>query len=162
MHGSARSDIGKALDVIERLDSAGLKPETLFADGGYPSVPSALKIAEKGIEFMTPVNRSRMGNNVIGRDLFVFDPDVRVRERPMGHAPIDRRVLSGNNTTHRSLRAIFDGDLCRSCTMLDHCPVRVPNHRDRGRGALDTVVDFRLVKVCFSVACKVIACNIKR
>src|SRR5208337_2791690 len=44
VHGAARSDIGKALSVVERLDAAGLKPETLFADGGYPSVPSALKV----------------------------------------------------------------------------------------------------------------------
>ena len=46
VHGASRSDIGKALSVIERLDDAGLMPETLFADGGYPSVPSAQKIIE--------------------------------------------------------------------------------------------------------------------
>ena len=33
VHGAARSDMGKALSVIERLDAAGCKPETLFADG---------------------------------------------------------------------------------------------------------------------------------
>jgi hypothetical protein len=214
VHGSARSDMGKAMDVIERLDNAGLKPETLFADGGYPSVPSASKIVEKGIEFMAPVNRSRMADDVVGRDLFIFDPDGRVTQCPMGHAPIDHRVLSKNNTARRSLHAIFDGDVCRSCTMLDRCPVRTPNHRDRGCSRRDTAGDFRLeisgelrlrdemyavqktrewkdrysiragieatnselkrahgmmrirlrrlVKVCFSVACKVIACNIKR
>ena len=98
--------------------------------------------------------------------------------------------------------------------MLDHCPVRAPNHRSKGCQARDTVGDFRLeitpeirlrdqmyalqqttewkdrykiragieatnselkrahgigrlrvrrvAKVCFAVACKVIACNIKR
>ena len=121
---------------------------------------------------------------------------------------------SGNNTTRRSLHAIFDGDTCRSCNMLDQCPVRTPNHRSRGCHPRDTVGDFRLeitpeirlrdqmyanqqsrewkdrykirsgieatnselkrshgmgkvrvrraAKVCFAVACKVIACNIKR
>lgn len=214
VHGSARSDMGKALDVIERLDNAGLKPETLFADGGYPSVPSASKILEKGTELMAPVNRSRLGDDVIGRDLFAFDDEGRVVRCPMGHSPVDHRVLSRNNTADRSLHAIFDGDVCRSCTMLDHCPVRAPNHRERGCSRLDTRGDFRLeisrelrlrdemyaaqktrewkdrysirtgieatnselkrahgmmrirlrrlVKVCFSVACKVIACNIKR
>ena len=214
VHGAARSDMGKTLDVIERLDSAGLTPETLFADGGYPSVPSASKIVEKGIELMAPVNRSRMADDVAGRDLFIFDPDGRVTQCPMGHSPVDHRVLSRNNTAQRSLHAIFDGDFCRSCTMLDRCPVRAPNHRDRGCSRRDTAGDFRLeisrelrlrdemyavqktpewkdrysiragieatnselkrahgmmrirlrrlVKVCFSVACKVIACNIKR
>jgi hypothetical protein len=68
VHGAARSDIGKALSVIERLDDAGLKPKTLFADGGYPSVPSAQKITEQEIEFMAPVNRGRVPDDIIGRD----------------------------------------------------------------------------------------------
>lgn len=63
---------------------------------------------------------------------------------PMGHSPIDYRILSGNNSTRRSLHAIFDGNTCRSCTMLDQCPVRAPNHRDRGCSARKTVGDFRL------------------
>ena len=54
--------MGKALSVIERLDAAGCKPDVLFADGGYPSVPSALKVKEHDIEFISPVNRSRIVN----------------------------------------------------------------------------------------------------
>jgi hypothetical protein len=214
VHGAARSDIGKALSVIERLDAAGCKPKMLFADGGYPSVPSALKVKEQDIEFITPVNRSRLSDDVVGRDQFHFDSEGLVTQCPQGHTPIDHRVLSGNNSTRRSLHAIFDGNLCRSCTKLDHCPVRAPNHRKKGCHARDTVGDFRLeitpeirlrdqmyslqqttewknrykiragieatnselkrahgigrlrvrriAKVCFAVACKIIACNIKR
>jgi hypothetical protein len=214
VHGAARSDMGKALSVVERLDAAGLKPETLFTDGGYPSAPTALKITEQDIEFMTPVNRSRLSDDVVGRDLFQFDSEGFATECPMGHSPIDHRTLSHNNKTGRSLHAIFDGDTCRSCTVLDQCPVRAPNHRNRGCQARDAVGDFRLeitpeirlrdhmysiqqttewkdryrirsgieatnselkrshgigklrvrrvAKVCFAVACKVIACNIKR
>ena len=214
VHGAARSDIGKALPVIERLDVAGLKPEVLFADGGYPSVPSALKVMGQGIEFITPVNRSRLSDDVLGRDQFQFDSNGLVTKCPMGHSPLDHRELSAHNTTGRSLHAIFEGDRCRSCTMLDQCPVRAPNHRNKGCHARDTAGDFRLeitpelrlrdrmyalqqttewknryriragieathselkrchgiaklrvrrwVKVCFAVACKLIACNIKR
>jgi hypothetical protein len=214
VHGAGRSDIGKALSVIERLDAADLKPKTLFADGGYPSVPSALAVIEQDIEFVAPVNRSRLSDDIMGRDLFQFNSDGLATKCPMGHSPIDHRILSGNNTTRRSLFAIFDGDTCRSCKMLDQCPVRAPNHRNAGCQARDTVGDFRLeitpeirlrdqmyanqqtpewkerykiragieatsselkrshgigklrvrraVKVCFAVACKVIACNIKR
>ena len=214
VHGAARSDMGKALSVLERLDAAGCKPDTLFADGGYPSVPSALKVKEQDIEFITPVNRSRLSDEVVGRDQFQFDPEGFVTQCPMGHTPVDHRVLSGNNSTRRSLHAIFDGNTCRSCTMLDRCPVRAPNHRTKGCQARATTGDFRLeitpeirlrdhmyalqqttawkdrykiragieatnselkrahgigklrvrraVKVCFVVACKIIACNIKR
>jgi hypothetical protein len=206
--------VGKAVGVIERLDEAGLKPEILFADGGYPSVPSALKVKEQNIEFMTPVNRSRLSEEIMGRDRFRFDCNGLVSKCPMGRRPIDHRILSGNNGTRRSLHAMFRGSVCRSCKRLDQCPVRTPNHRHRGCGARDTVGDFRLEitpeirlrdemyslqqtkewkdrykirsgieatnselkrshglgrlrvrrvpKVCFNVACKVIACNIKR
>ena len=212
VHGAARSDMGKALSVLERL-GAGCKPDTLFADGGYPSVPSALKVQEQDIEFVAPVNRSRLSDDVVGRDLFQFDSEGFATGCPRGHSPIDHRILA-NNTTRRSLHAIFDGNTCRSCTMLDCCPVRAPNHRNRGCQARDTVGDFRLeitpeirlrdhmytlqqttawkdrykiragieatnselkrahgigrlrvrraAKVCFAVACKIIACNIKR
>jgi len=214
VHGAARSDIGKALSVVERLDASGLKPEALFADGGYPSVPSALTITEKQIEFMAPVNRSRLSDEIMGRDRFQFNSDGFATKCPIGHSPIDHRMLSHNNKKGRSLHAIFDGDSCRSCQMLDQCPVRAPNHRSRGCKPRDTVGDFRLeitpeirlrdqmysnqqttewkdrykirsgieatnselkrshglgklrvrraAKVCFAVACKVIACNIKR
>ena len=212
VHGAARSDKGKALSVIERLNK--LKPDTLFADGGYPSPPSALKVHEQDIEFMAPVDRSRLPDGVMTRDQFQFDSEGLVAKCPQGHRPIDHRILSGNNTTRRSLHAIFNGDLCRKCAMLDSCPVRAPNHRDKGSSPRDTVGDFRLEitpeirlrdhmytlqqttqwkdrysirsgieathselkrahgigklrvrrlsKVCFAVACKIIACNIKR
>ena len=214
VHGAARSDIAKMIPAIKRLESAGLKPDTLFADGGYPSVPSALKVLEENIEFIAPVNRSRIPDYVMGRDLFEFNSEGYVIKCPMGHCPIDHRILSANNSTSRSLHAIFDGDTCRSCKVLAQCPVRAPNHRVRGCNHKDTVGDFRLeitpelrlrdqmfsnqqttkwkerykirsgieatmselkrshgfsklrvrtqVKVCFAVACKVIACNIKR
>ena len=132
----------------------------------------------------------------------------------MGHRPIDHRMLSHNNKKGKSLHAIFDGDTCRQCSLLNRCPVRAPNHRRKGCKLRDTVGDFRLAitpemilrdkmysiqqttewknrysirsgieatnselkrshglarlrvrkaaKVCFAVACKVIACNIKR
>jgi hypothetical protein len=214
VHGAARSDMGKALSVLERLDATGCKPDALFADGGYPSVPSALKVQEQDIEFIAPVNRSRLSDDVAGRDLFQFDAEGFVTQCPGGHQPVDHRVLSGNNSTRRSLHAIFDGNTCRACTMLDQCPVRAPNHRTKSCQARATIGDFRLeitpeirlrdhmyalqqttewkdrykiragieatnselkrahgigrlrvrriAKVCFAVACKVIACNIKR
>jgi hypothetical protein len=214
VHGAARSDIGKALSVIERLDAAGLKPEAFFADGGYPSVPSALKIVEQDIDFVAPVNRGPLSDEIISRELFEFNSEGFATKCPMGHKPIDHRLLSHNNKRGRSLHAIFDGDTCRTCKKLAQCPVRTPNHRNRGCQARDTVGDFRLeitpeirlrdemyskqqtnewknrykirsgieatnselkrshgigklrvrraVRVCFAVACKVIACNIKR
>ncbi len=214
VHGAARSDMGKAPDIVDRLEAGGLKPEKLFADGGYPSVPSALKVIKRNVEFMTPVNRGRIPDEVIGRDQFKFNPDGLVVKCPMGHRPLDHRMLSHNNKKGRCLHAIFDGDICRKCSILGNCPVRAPNHRVRGCKPEDTAGNFRLeitaelrlrdqmysnqqttewkqqyrirsgieatmselkrrhgmgklrvrraAKVRFAVACKVIACNIKR
>lgn len=214
VHGAARSDAAKAPDILDRLEAADLMPEKLFADGGYPSVPSTLKIIERNVDFIAPVNRSRLPDEVMGRDQFEFDTEGFVAKCPKGHCPLDHRILSANNTKGRSLHAIFDGDICRKCSVLDQCPVRAPNHRQRGCNHRDTVGNFRLeitpelrlrdqmyseqqttewkdkykvrsgieatiselkrshgmgklrvrraAKVCFAVACKVIACNIKR
>ncbi len=214
VHGAARSDMGKAPDVLDRLEAANLKPEKLFADGGYPSVPSALKVVKRNVEFMSPVNRGPLSDEVMGRDQFKFDKKGFVVKCPKGHKPLDHRMLSHNNKKGRCLHAIFDGDICRKCRVLENCPVRAPNHRARGCKPRDTVGDFRLeithelrlrdqmyskqqttewkeqysirsgveatmselkrshgmgklrvrraTKVCFAVACKVIACNIKR
>jgi hypothetical protein len=214
VHGAARSDKGKALSVIERLTKGGVKPDTLLADGGYPSVPSALKVKKEGIEFIAPVDRTRLPDDVVGRDEFQFDTEGHVTACPKGHSPIDHRIVSGYNTTRRALHAVFDGNICRACVMRERCPVRAPNHRSKGCTARGTIGDFRLEitpelrlrdemyalqqtaewkgrykirsgieatnselkrahgmgrlkvrrlpKVCFAVACKVIACNIKR
>jgi len=214
VHGAARSDVGKAPDIVDRLESTGLKPETLFADGGYPSVPSAVKVIEHEIEFMTPVNRSRLPEGMMGRDQFTFDESGLVLQCPEQHSPVDHRMRSANNRKGSSLHAIFDGDICRACNKLDHCPVRAPNNRKTGSHPRNTKGNFRLeitpalrlrdqmyaeqqtdhwkkrykirsgieatmselkrshglgklrvrraAKVCFAVACKVMACNIKR
>jgi hypothetical protein len=214
IHGAARCDIGKAPNIVDRLEAAGLKPDKLFADGGYPSVPSTLNVIRRDVEFIAPVNRGRLSDDVMGRDQFKFDKKGFVVKCPKGHKPLDHRILSHNNKKGRSLHAIFDGDTCRRCSVLDNCPVRAPNHRARGCRPRDTLGDFRLEitpelrlrdqmysnqqtaqwkdqykirsgieatmselkrshgmgklrvrrapKVRFAVACKVIACNIKR
>jgi hypothetical protein len=214
VHGAARSDVGKAVDVVNRLASADLKPNRLFADGGYPSVPSSLDIVGHDIKFMAPVNRPRISDQSIGRELFTFDKNGCVLRCPQRHRPVAHRMRSCNNKKGKALHAIFNGDICRACGKLEQCPVRAPNNRARGCNVRNTTGDFRLEvtaqlrlrdqmyadqqsnewkqqykiragieatmselkrshgmgklrvrrapKVCFAVACKVIACNIKR
>lgn len=144
VHGAVRSDIAKVPDVLDRLEASGMMPGTLYADGGYPSVPSAASVQERGVDFVAPVNRGPLANDVLGRDEFEFDEEGLVAGCPEGHEAIDHRILSANNGTGRSLHAIFDGDVCRKCERLERCPVRAPNHRERGCSARHTVGDFRI------------------
>ena len=214
VHGAARSDVGKAVDVVKRLASSDLKPDRLFADGGYPSVPSSLDIVQDDIKFMAPVNRPRISDQSMGRELFTFDKNGCVLRCPQRHRPVAHRMRSSNNKKSKALHAIFNGNICRACCKLEQCPVRAPNNRVRGCNVRNTTGDFRLEvtaqlrlrdqmyayqqsdewkqqykiragieatmselkrshgmgklrvrrapKVCFAVACKVIACNIKR
>jgi len=144
VHGAARSDKGKAPDIVDGLEAAGLKPKILFADGGYPSVPSALKVEKDNVDFMAPADRGPLSDEVMGKDRFKFDKKDFVVKCPKGHKPLDHRILSHNNKKGKSLHAIFDGDTCRKCRVLDNCPVRAPNHRARGCKVRETAGDFRL------------------
>lgn len=213
VHGAVRSDAAKAADVLERLNQCSMLPDTLFVDGGYPSVPSTYEIIESGIELYGPVNRGPLNEEVMGRDQFTFDADGHVVQCPEGHGAMGHKILS-NNSTKRTVHAVFDGETCRQCAKLEICPVRAPNHREKGQSPRETVGNFRLeitpelrlrdemyatqqteewkerykirsgieatiselkrshglgklrvrglARVHFAVACKVIACNIKR
>jgi len=144
VHGAARSDIAKAPDVLDRLEEADLTPDELFADGGYPSVPSTYTIkTRRNVDLVAPVNRGWLDESVMGRDKFEFDEEGHVKSCPEGHPAINHKIHS-NNSPVRTLHAIFDGDICRQCGKLDICPVRAPNHRDKGTSPRDTVGNFRL------------------
>lgn len=142
IHGAARSDVGKVPDVLDQLENTSRKPKIIYADGGYPSVPSTPQVMERDVELVAPVNRGPMDEKLMGRDRFEFDEECRVIQCPAGHQPIDHRVLS--NGTERTLHAVFDGNNCRCCSMLEQCPVRAPNHRERGCTPSQTKGNFRL------------------
>jgi hypothetical protein len=114
----------------------------LFADGGYPTAASMPRIAELGVALVAPVNRGPLDAEVMGRDRFQFDEHGRVVRCPAGFGPVDHRELS--NGEERNLHAVFDGDTCRSCPMLELCPVRAPNHRAAGCSPRETKGNFRL------------------
>ncbi len=142
VHGAARSDKGKAVDIVEQLEDTPRKPETLFTDGGYPTVPSVPKVLKHDVELIAPVDRGKLAKDVMGRDRFEFDEQGHVTKCPAGNGPVGHRILS--NGEKQSLHAVFDGDTCRCCDMLDKCPVRAPNHRKKGQSPRETVGNFRL------------------
>ena len=143
VHGNSRSDMGKAKDVISRLDGLGKTPTSLYADAGYPTPQLLHDLAKRGIDLVAPVHRGRLDDEVMSRQDFSFDDGGRVRYCPQGHRPIDHRVQNPNGEG-RHLHAFFDGQICRSCPALQRCPVRAPNHRSKGCHPTQTTGDFRL------------------
>lgn len=144
VHGAARSDVAKAPDVLDRLEASGMMPDTIYTDAGYPSPPSTLRIQASGVELFAPVHRSRIKEAVMSRADFTFDNSGLVLKCPAGNEPIDHRERISQNNVDSVLHAIFDGNRCRDCNMLEQCPVRAPNHRARGCKPRDTVGNFRL------------------
>lgn len=141
--GANQSDVGMAAPVVERLEENGRKPETLYADAGYPTPGQLVDLEAKGVELFAPVHRGPMDSSVMGRDRFRFNETGEVFRCPRGCKPIDHRVQNPNGNGVE-LHAYFEGAKCRACPMLDRCPVRAPNHRDKGTSAQDTVGNFRL------------------
>ena len=144
VHGAARSDVAKTPDILRRLEAAELKPDTMFADGGYPTPPSTLDIIANGVELIAPVHRGKLAPEIMSRSDFSFDAQGQITACPAGHAPLDHRERSAQNTTEKAIHAIFDGDQCRHCEMLEKCPVRAPNNRKKGCSQRDTKGNFRL------------------
>lgn len=141
--GAGKSDVGKAKGVVQRLEKNARKPKVLFADAGYPTPEQLVELRASGTELFAPVHRGRMDERVMSRDRFRFDENGHVTRCPRGCKPIDHRVQNPNGDG-RELHAIFDGDKCRRCPMLDRCPVRAPNHRDKDTPPRETRGNFRL------------------
>ena len=107
VHGAHRSDAGKAKDVVARLEANNKKPDEVYVDGGYPTVPSTYEVIEnRGVELIGPVNRGPMDESVMGRDRFEFDDEGRVVKCPEGHPAIDHKILS-NNSTAKTRHPLF-------------------------------------------------------
>jgi len=140
---ASQGDAGKAKDVVARLAQKDCKPKVLYADGGYPTPEQLVTLEKSDVVLHAPVHRARLPDDTFGRERFRFDDDGRIVRCPRGCKPIDHRMRN-NNDSLAQLHAIFDGDKCRRCPMLPRCPVRPPNHRDKGTDPRDTKGDFRL------------------
>lgn len=125
---AAHSDVGRATGAIERLDAVERRPETLYADGGYPTPESLERARDAGVELYTPVHRGRMSDEIMSRQDFEFDGETgEVIRCPEGHQPTrhdSRHIAPGRFSKH----AFFDGKNCEICPKLASCPVRRPNH----------------------------------
>jgi len=119
-------DTGRATDAIKRLDERGLRPDVLYADGGYPTPTSMAESAELGTQLFAPVNRKNMPEAKMSRmDFSVDESDGKILSCPQGNVPVlhtERAVTPAR----RSPFALFDGDHCRTCAELKNCPVQSP------------------------------------
>jgi hypothetical protein len=126
------NDCGRAAEVLERLHARGLLPERLFADGGYASGAALLHAESLGVDLYTPVVRTRMPADTLGREAFDLDSDGTVRTCPAGHAPKRHTLRSSRIETTPTTHVYFHGATCRACPLMSRCAARPPNNGRKG------------------------------
>lgn len=130
---AAETDRGKDVVTAQRLIDSGKKPETLFADAGYPTGQGLVDAARKGIEIVAPFSKGRLPEGTIGRDQFAFDTCTGLCiSCPAGQVPTRHALRSTYRRKPPTLHAYFDGEHCRSCPMLNRCIARKPNNGKKG------------------------------
>lgn len=127
------TDRGKEASVLKRLSAAKCQPETLYADGGYPTGQGILDAASKGTEIVSPMSGGKLPADTIGREAFTFD-DVSgdCTQCPQGHAPTRHGMRTTGQNLPPTMHAYFDGTTCRACPQLPRCVVRGPTNGKSG------------------------------
>jgi hypothetical protein len=128
---ASRCDVGQASPALARLKRAGLTPQTLYVDAGYPTPAELISIPRRGVAFVAPVHRGPLPKSTFSRTEFTFDPDTGlVTHCPAGHAPTRHAERESSDTVHprRSLHAFFAVEKCGACPAKKGCPVRQPNN----------------------------------
>src|SRR6185295_10647436 len=65
---AASNDWGQTTPLIDRLVGAKLKPDTLYADAGYPHATALLEAEVRGVVLHAPVPDGGLPDDVVGRD----------------------------------------------------------------------------------------------
>ncbi|MBT4815907.1 MAG: transposase [Lentisphaerae bacterium] len=112
--------VGKVLD---HLEEAGNKPETLLADSGYGSDANHCECAERGVDLIAPVNNGGRNKNRFFIEHFELAADNTVLRCPTGKTP----SLAHYDAENGRGSASFDAEICSTCEHFDRCPV----HKNR-------------------------------
>lgn len=115
--------------VLDQLEQAGDKPESLLADTGYGSDANHCECARRGVDLIAPVNNGGCDKNRFFIGDFELAADNSVLRCPAGEAPI----LAHYDAEKGKGSASFDADTCLTCEHLDRCPAQAHNLKFRVR-----------------------------
>lgn len=120
-----RPDTGQTTAILERLAELDRKPETMYADGGYPTPASLAEAEAMETRLVAPVTRSVMAADKMTRlDFKLNAENGNVVKCPQGHEPTRHGYRKDGEKL--TLHAFFDGPTCCSCPVQKQCPVRSP------------------------------------
>ena len=123
------SDQHKTLQVVNRLDANGLKPDVLYADGTFTSGENIVDCADKSVDLQ---------GNLVGVDKnpkklkladFEFGQDgITMTACPVEEKPVAQKQENArkkNLKFRQSFQVHFDLEICKTCSSEDRCPVKL-------------------------------------
>lgn len=133
VNGAHESDKHATVPVIDALEEAGMKPDTLLADTTYSGGENLVEAAKRDVELIAPVqdpnkddHDDQATDHPEGLAGFAFDTTCHeVLSCTAGHEPREQRMRGPN------LVAIFAASLCADCPFADSCPTRKLTSGDR-------------------------------
>lgn len=128
VNGANESDHEAVKPMLDRLEAAQMKPDTVLADTAYGSGANIVHCAIRDVELIAPVHTGKTQAERKELDLsdFAFDTTCRiVLCCPAGHAPVNQETVK-----ERSV-ATFAGTDCVDCPVAPHCPTRELTNGDR-------------------------------
>jgi len=118
------SDVQTVVTGIERLEQAGLKPDTLLADNGYDSDDNHQELKKRGVDLVCPP--SGQAPDGLGIIDFTLDEDgKKILKCPADESCLENRINEKRETTS----SYFDVETCRSCPHSHDCPVKITKHK---------------------------------
>lgn len=120
VNGANESDHAAIKPLLERLEGAKMKPETVLADTAYGSGANIVHCALKDVELIAPVHTGKVSSEtVIDLSDFAFDTTChQVLFCPGGHAPNRQEMKEGRCV------ATFAEAGCVPCAFAPECPTR--------------------------------------
>ena len=115
---SCGSDQKEMIPAIERLEETGMKPDTMYGDGGYVSGENIVEAGKRGVDLQGPVNGAGAYEEKINLGDFTYTEDGEIEKCPVGHEPEYQETSRKGDM----INAYFGLDRCGECEHNETCP----------------------------------------
>jgi len=125
---SCHSDQNTTVDAVDRLEAKGMKPKTMFGDGGFVSGENIVECREREVDLQGNLTGVDKEPDRLKLADFTFAEDgLTVEACPAGEPPLDQRAENARqpkSKANESYLVHFDLEICKRCALADRCPVK--------------------------------------
>ena len=125
---SCHSDQNTTVDAVDRLEAKGMKPKTMFGDGGFVSGENIVECREREVDLQGNLTGVDKEPDRLKLADFTFAEDgLTVEACPAGKPPLDQcaeNARQPKSKANESYLVHFDLESCKRCALADRCPVK--------------------------------------